>query len=98
MAGKLYAPDVKRAGSNQVWFRYWQQVDGAPEIRIYNLAGALQQTINGLGSRPTGTYASRSRAIFWDKEDSGGMPVAGGVYTAKLNIGAWYDIIKFTLP
>lgn len=99
MAGYLYAPDLKRAANDQVWFRYHQQEDGVPEIRIYTIAGAHQKTIDGLGSRPAGTYASRSRAIFWDTKDTGGAPLGVGVYYADLYIDSAYnDRMKFALP
>ncbi len=99
MAGYLYLPDIKRAANDQVWFRYIQQEDGVPEIRILTLAGAAVKTINGLGSRPAGTYASRSRSIFWDTQDTGGSPQATGVYFADLYIDSSFnDRMKFTLP
>ena len=99
MAGYFFVPDLKRAANDQVWFRCHQQEDGVPQIKIYTLAGALQKDITGLGSRPAGTYASRSRAIFWDTKDTGGSPLGSGVYYADLYIDAAYnDRMRFTLP
>ena len=99
MAGFLYIPDGKRAANDQVWFRYHQQEVGVPEIRILTSGGGAVKTINGLGSRPAGTYASRSRAIFWDTKDTGGTPQGTGVYFADLYIDSVkHDRMKFTLP
>lgn len=99
MAGFLYIVDLKRAADDQVWFRYIQQEDGVPEIRILTSGGGAVKTIDGLGSRPAGTYASRSRAIFWDTKDTGGSPQGTGVYFADLYIdSACNDRMKFALP
>ena len=99
MSGSLYVPDLKRASDDQVWFRYKQNEDGVPEIKIYTLVGALQKTISGLGSRPIGDYDSRSKAIFWDTKDTGGSPLGTGVYYADLYIDSvYYDRMRFTLP
>ncbi len=99
MAGYLYIPDLRRSANDQVWFRYHQQEDGVPEIRVYTSVGGLVKTINGLGSRPTGTYASRSRAIFWNTQNTGGTPQPTGVYFADLYIDSvYFDRMKFTLP
>jgi hypothetical protein len=98
MAGYLFIPDLRRSANDQVWFRCHQQEDGVPEIRIYTLLGALVKTINGLGSRPAGTYASRSRAIFWNTQDTGGSPQGPGSYYADLYIDSvYFDRRRFDL-
>jgi hypothetical protein len=100
MAGHFYNVDVRRAASDEVWFRYHQLEDGEPEIEITDLSLLTPiKTINGLGSRPAGTYASRSRAIFWDTKDTGGTPQGGAIFKAILVIDSvQYDVISFVLP
>jgi hypothetical protein len=99
MSGQWYVPDIRRAVSDQVWFRYSQDEEGEAEVKIYTAVGALVKTISGLGDRPIGVYDSRSRAIFWDTKDTGGTPQGSGVYFADLYIDTvYYDRIKFTLP
>jgi hypothetical protein len=99
MAGHLYIPDLKRAANEQVWFRYRQLIFGEPEIRIKTLLDALVKTIDGLGDRPAGTYASRSRAIFWNRRNTGGSLVASGTYFAELYIDSSKEsTMKIILP
>jgi len=99
MAGFLYTPDLLREADEQIWFRYCQQEYGVPEIKIYTFIGEnLQKTISGLGDRPEGTYASRSRAIFWNKRDTGGNLLGAAQYYADLYIDSVkYDRVFFTL-
>jgi len=98
MAGKLYIPDIKRSADEQIWFRFDLLAFGEPEIRVLNNVGALVKTIDGLGDMPAGTYASRSRAIFWNRRNTGGGLVAPGVYFAYLYIdSSEEDIMKFTI-
>jgi len=99
MAGYLLLADLKRAVDDQIWFRYVQQEDGVPEIRIEDSVGTPVKTIDGLGDRPEGTYESRSRAIFWNRRDAVDARVAAGIHWAALYIDSVkYDFIKLTLP
>jgi len=99
MAGYLLLTDLKRAVDDQIWFRFVQQEYGVPEIRIETEGGSPVKTIDGLGDRPEGTYASRSRAIFWDRRNTSNVRVAAGIHYAALYIDSVkYDLIKLTLP
>ena len=98
MSGQLYRVDTQRAASRHIWFMFIMQVVGVPEIKIYNVATDLKKTIDGLGDRPEGTYASRSRAIFWDREQTGGGVLANGAYYVELYIDSvLQDTMKFAL-
>lgn len=98
MAGHLYRVDTQRAADSQIWFRFVMYEDGVPEIKIYDTVPDLKKTIDGLGDRPEGTYASRSRAIFWDREQTGGGVLANGAYYAEFYIDSvLQDTMKFAL-
>ncbi len=97
MAGYLLLPDVKRSADNQIWFRFVQQEDGIPELKIYDSGDNLVKTINGLGTIPEGVYDSRSRAVFWDRTYGGGV-LAPGSYVVSYDIdGVVYDKKGFLL-
>ena len=99
MAGYQMLTDLKRAADDQIWFRFIMQEDGVPEIRIEDINGNPIKTIDGLGDRPEGTYASRSRAIFWDRRETDTSRAATGQYVSALYIDSvQQDIIKFQLP
>ena len=98
MAGHLYRVDTQRAANSQIWFRFIMQEDGVPQIKIYTVGGALVKDIDGLGDRPEGTYASRSRAVFWNKRNTAGNLVAAGQYFAQLLIDSVIqDVLRFAL-
>lgn len=98
MAGSLYRTDTQRAASSQIWFRFIMYEDGIPELKIYNQAADLKKTIDGLGDRPEGTYASRSRAVFWDRQQTGGGILANGAYYVEFYIDSVkQDQMKFAL-
>lgn len=101
MAGRLATPDLKRAGTDDdIWFRYSISSAGVASFKIWTLGGALVRTISGLGSRPAGTYYSRSRAVHWDRRDDVSARLAPGVYYVNLHIdgGSAEDQVRFVLP
>ena len=96
--GLLYRVDILRSASDQIWFRYQQDDAAVPKVEIYTVAGALVQTISGLGERPGGEYASRSRAIFWDRVLSSTSRAATGIYFVWLYLdNGFKDKRKFEL-
>lgn len=98
MAGRLHAPDVKRASDDQIWFRYHITAASAVEIKIYTEVGAVLHTISGLGIRPAGYYDSRSMAIFWDRDTASGRAALGTYYVALLISSVEQDRLRFLLP
>jgi hypothetical protein len=97
--GELYTPDLKRASQNEVWFRYKLAVSGTPSFNILNTAGVVIKAISGLGSQKPSEYTSRSRAVFWNRRDTGGSLVAAGNYFVEFVVDSDdQDILRFILP
>ena len=96
--GKLYRTDILRSASDQIWFRYQQDDAAVVKIEIYTVGGALIRTISGLGERPGGEYASRSRAVFWDRTEDDTSRVSTGIYFVWLYLDTVFkDLRKFEL-
>ena len=70
----------------ETWIPY--QLANPAEVTgtIYAANGAVVRTLD-LGHRRAGSYASRSRAAYWDGRNAQGEPVASGVYFYTLQAG-----------
>ena len=97
--GALYATDVRRAASNEIWFRFALAAVGVPKLEILNSSGALQKTLDLGQDLPPGEYSSRGRAYFWDRRDDGGLLVSTGTYFVDLYFDTAFQMRgKFALP
>lgn len=95
----LYATDVRRGGQNEIWFRFAMKASGVPKLEIYSSVGVLQKTLDLGQDLPPGEYASRGRAYFWDRKDTGGSLVATGTYFVYLYFDTVFQMQgKFALP
>jgi len=65
------------------------QSDG-PNLEIYNVAGKRVLRLEGAAGR-------REFSFVWDRRDKGGMPVASGVYIARLQVGRQTAVQKFVV-
>ena len=68
------------------WIPYKLTGDMEVAIRIYNISGRLIKTLD-LGHKPSGFYASREKAAYWDGRNEAGEPVASGVYFYTIQAG-----------
>ncbi len=73
-------------GNPEVWIPYQLSTDSQVVIRIYDMTGRLVRTLD-LGHKPTGFYASRSKAAYWDGSNEAGERVASGIYFYNLQAG-----------
>jgi hypothetical protein len=80
--GNLLKPDLNRENDSEIWFRFSVFATSQPKFTIYtsDVTPALVETLDVGGDVPPGIYASRGRAFFWDKTDSGSDPVGPGLY------------------
>ncbi len=63
----------------ETWIPYQLSEPAEVTVTIYAANGAVVRTLD-LGHRRAGSYASRSRAAYWDGRNAQGEPVASGVY------------------
>ena len=70
----------------ETWIPYQLADPAEVTVTIYAANGAVVRTL-GFGYRRAGSYASRSRAAYWDGRNAQGEPVASGVYFYTLTAG-----------
>ena len=70
----------------ETWIPYQLANPAEVTVTIYTANGAVVRTLD-LGHRRAGSYASRSRAAYWDGRNAHGEPVASGVYFYTLTAG-----------
>ena len=70
----------------ETWIPYQLANPAEVTVTIYAANGAVVRTLD-LGHRRAGSYASRSRAAYWDGRNAQGEPVASGVYFYTLQAG-----------
>ena len=63
----------------ETWIPYQLANPAEVTVTIYAANGAVVRTLD-LGHRRAGSYASRSRAAYWNGRNAQGEPVASGVY------------------
>ena len=70
----------------ETWIPYALSEAAEVTVTIYAANGAVVSTLD-LGHQRAGSYASRSRAAYWDGRDAAGESVASGVYFYTLQAG-----------
>ena len=70
----------------ETWIPYQLANPAEVTVTIYAANGAVVRMLD-LGHRRAGSYASRSRAAYWDGRNAQGEPVASGVYFYTLTAG-----------
>ena len=70
----------------ETWIPYQLANPAEVTVTIYAANGAVVRTLD-LGHQRPGSYASRSRAAYWDGRNAHGEPVASGVYFYTLQAG-----------
>ena len=70
----------------ETWIPYQLANPAEVTVTIYAANGAVVRTLD-FGHRRAGSYASRSRAAYWDGRNEVGEPVASGVYFYTLQAG-----------
>jgi len=63
----------------ETWIPFQLAKTSEVDIEIYNIHGELVRILS-LGSRQTGVYRSKARAVYWDGKNQLGEKVASGVY------------------
>ena len=70
----------------ETWIPYQLAEPAEVTLRIYAVNGALVRTL-ALGYQPAGVYRIRSRAAYWNGQNSFGEAVASGIYFYTLTAG-----------
>ena len=70
----------------ETWIPYQLATASDVTITIYDVRGILIRTLDG-GYQSAGSYASRSRAAYWDGCNDNGESVASGLYFYTLSAG-----------
>ena len=70
----------------ETWIPYQLANPAEVTVTIYAANGAVVRMLD-FGHRRAGSYASRSRAAYWDGRNALGEPVASGVYFYTLTAG-----------
>lgn len=77
----------------ETWIPYSLGEDTDVKISIHNTAGNLIRTLN-LGHKPSGMYASKDKAAYWDGRNENGESVASDVYFYVMEAGKEYTETK----
>ena len=80
----------------ETWIPYQLANPAEVTVTIYAANGAVVRTLD-LGHRRAGSYASRSRAAYWDGRNAQGEPVASGVYFYTLQAGDFIATKKMVI-
>ena len=79
-------PNYPNPFNPETWIPYDLARDADVHIHIYSLKGEFIRQLS-LGFQTAGTYRTRSRAVYWDGQNTAGEPVASGIYFYTLQAG-----------
>ena len=82
----LLLPNYPNPFNPETWIPYDLAEDAEVHIDIYNLKGESVRQLS-VGFQTAGTYRTRSRAAYWDGQNTAGEPVASGIYFYTLQAG-----------
>ncbi len=80
----------------ETWIPYQLSKPAAVTVTIYAANGGVVRMLD-LGHRRAGSYASRSRAAYWDGRNAAGESVASGVYFYTLSAGEFSATRKMVI-
>ena len=80
----------------ETWIPYQLSEPAEVTVTIYAANGAVVRMLD-LGHRRAGSYASRSRAAYWDGRNAQGESVASGVYFYTLQAGEFSATRKMVI-
>ena len=80
----------------ETWIPYQLAESAEVTVTIYAANGAVVRMLD-LGHRRAGSYASRSRAAYWDGRNAAGEPVASGVYFYTFTAGEFSATRKMVI-
>jgi Tol biopolymer transport system component len=81
-------PNFPNPFNPETWIPFQLSEASVVTVSIYDAAGERTRTLE-LGYLPAGTYASRTKAAYWDGTNEIGERVASGVYLYELRAGAF---------
>ena len=70
----------------ETWIPFQLAQEADVTLQIYDIKGSLIRTL-ALGTKPTGIYFTKARAIYWDGRDDADENVASGAYFYTLKAG-----------
>ena len=78
------------------WIPYQVAEDTDAVIRISDASGRIIRTLE-LGYKPTGFYATKDKAAYWDGRNGAGESVASGIYFYSITAGDYTATRKMTV-
>ena len=79
-------PNYPNPFNPETWIPYQLSEPAEVTVTIYAVNGTVVRTLD-FGHRRAGSYASQSRAAYWDGRNAQGEPVASGIYFYTLRAG-----------
>jgi predicted DNA-binding protein (UPF0251 family) len=79
-------PNYPNPFNPETWIPYQIREPGEVAIRIYDVQGRLVRTLD-LGQRDAGFYLGRTKAAYWNGQNSAGEKVASGIYFYQIKAG-----------
>ncbi len=89
-------PNYPNPFNPETWLPYLLSKPDEVTVTIYAANGAVVRTL-ALGHQHAGSYASRSRAAYWDGRNALGERVASGVYFYTLTAGEFHATRKMLI-
>ena len=79
-------PNFPNLFNPETWIPFQLAAGAEVTLTIYDMTGAIIRRLD-LGYQPTGVYASRSRALYFDGRNERGESVGSGIFFYTLNAG-----------
>ena len=89
-------PNFPNPFNPETWIPFQLSGESAVKVSIYN-AGAERIRTLDLGYLPAGTYASRTKAAYWDGSNELGERVSSGVYFYRIEAGSFSEMRRMVI-
>ncbi|MEO2004766.1 MAG: FlgD immunoglobulin-like domain containing protein, partial [Candidatus Poribacteria bacterium] len=89
-------PNFPNPFNPETWIPFQLSTESAVKVSIYN-AGAERIRSLDLGYLPAGTYASRTKAAYWDGSNEMGERVSSGVYFYRIEAGSFSEMRRMVI-